>query len=150
MDRRRFLNTCGSVLTACDCSFARHASASTAKDCRAAGAGDHFRAKVRQTAGISFHDTLVQTVGPSLIRTFKVHPGIGFYDDVDGPNALAFPEALLPDGTDGTVLMGLRLLSLEMQRLAGPIHPTPGDLGGNWVTAPVIVMAHEFGHITQY
>jgi hypothetical protein len=73
----------------------------------------------------------------SLSESLKVFPAFGFYDDKEGPNALATQQTVLDD-TDGTVLFGIQLLSECLAR-----HPK-GDI------AVAGIMGHEFGHIYQY
>jgi hypothetical protein len=68
---------------------------------------------------------------------FSVLPGFAYYDDYEGPNALATPAARR-QRADGTVLFGQRLLK---QLLATRESPD---------VAVAAVCAHEFGHILQY
>lgn len=79
---------------------------------------------------------LAQTLA-RLSRTFDVLPGFAYYRDTDGKNALATPEPLL-ERTDGTVLFGLGMLGMLLDR---PEHPD---------ASVVAVCAHEFGHIVGY
>lgn len=79
---------------------------------------------------------LAQTLA-RLAKTFDVLPGFAYYRDNDRPNALATPSALLKR-TDGTVLFGLSMLRLLLDR---PEHPD---------ASIVAVCAHEFGHIVGY
>jgi uncharacterized protein len=44
---------------------------------------------------------------------------------------------MLPDGPDGTVLIGISLFNQEMTRVTGGLTPST-------------IMAHEFGHILQF
>jgi len=68
---------------------------------------------------------------------FMVLPGFAYYDDYDGANAFATPDARLHNA-DGTVLFGQRYLK---QLLASRESPD---------VAVAAVCAHEFGHILQY
>src|SRR5215831_14343134 len=64
---------------------------------------------------------------------FGVTAALCFYDDSDGMNAMAMPDALYPDGPDGTVLMGDNLTRLEWRR--EPIVPLGSikfTIGGAW------------------
>ncbi len=79
---------------------------------------------------------LAQTLA-RLAKTFNVLPGFAYYRDSNSPNALATPRPLL-QRTDGTVLFGLSMLKLLLQR---QVHPD---------AAVVAVCAHEFGHIVGY
>jgi hypothetical protein len=72
-----------------------------------------------------------------LGNVLQVSPAYGYYDDVEGPNALATSVRRIRN-TDGTVLFGKRLF-LELIEL--PEHP---DVG---VAA---VCAHEYAHILQH
>ncbi|HYI48093.1 MAG TPA: hypothetical protein VEX35_06465 [Allosphingosinicella sp.] len=79
---------------------------------------------------------LAQSLG-MLSRTFDVLPGFAYYRDDDRPNARALSEPLL-QRTDGTVLFGLGLLRMLLQR---PQNPD---------ASVVAVCAHEYGHIVSY
>ncbi|PZP69449.1 metalloprotease [Methylorubrum populi] len=79
---------------------------------------------------------LAQTLA-KLSKTFDVLPGFAYYRDNGRPNALATPEVRL-QRTDGTVLFGLEMLQMLLQR---PEHPD---------ASIVAVCAHEFGHIVGY
>ena len=79
---------------------------------------------------------LAQSLG-MLSRTFDVLPGFAYYHDDDSPNARAMTDALL-NRTDGTVIFGLNMLRLLLQR---PQNPD---------ACVVAVCAHEYGHIISY
>lgn len=72
-----------------------------------------------------------------LTRMFDVLPGFAYYREAGRPNAQATTEVLL-QRTDGTVLFGLGLLQMLLQR---PSHPD---------ASIVAVCAHEYGHIVSY
>lgn len=84
----------------------------------------------------NFDIVLAHTLA-NISQTFEVLPGFAYYDDYDGHNAFATPEAKL-NHTDGTVLFGQGLLQ---NLLSGEDHPAIS------VSA---VCAHEFGHILQF
>jgi hypothetical protein len=69
---------------------------------------------------------------------FGVRPGFKFFNDQQGPNAFALPQVLVPDGPDGTVIFGIRLLQEQLMQSALQGYPIPG------------IVAHEFGHIVQF
>jgi hypothetical protein len=75
------------------------------------------------------------------VSEYALRPGFGYFDDGSAPNAIALPDALLPGGPDGTVLIGTALLDREVS--------AAGDDAMAAARAAVI-LAHEFGHIVQY
>jgi hypothetical protein len=70
-----------------------------------------------------------------ILETFQVNPGFQFIQE-ESPNAFAIRASLIP-GTNGTVLIGLKLLNLLLQDAQGGV-----SVAG--------VCAHECGHIYQY
>lgn len=66
-----------------------------------------------------------------------MRPGFAYADDFRDRNAIASSYTRFP-GTQGTVLMGIRLMRSILARGDG------GDI------AVMGVCAHEFGHVTQY
>jgi hypothetical protein len=70
-----------------------------------------------------------------IIQIIPVNPGFQFIEE-RSPNAAALRKTLVP-GTTGTVLIGLKLVNLLMQRQDGGV-----SIAG--------VCAHECGHIYQY
>ena len=68
---------------------------------------------------------------------FSVLPGFAFYDDSRGMNAYATTRVRM-DRTDGTVLMGKRMLRRLMNMPEAPD------------ACVAAVCAHEFGHILQF
>jgi hypothetical protein len=83
-----------------------------------------------------FDFALAQTLS-MISDCLNVTPNFAYYDDYDGPNALASRRKHVA-GTDGTVLFGQRLLKKLMA------NPEARD------AAVAGVCAHEFGHILQY
>lgn len=72
---------------------------------------------------------------------FSATPEIYAMDDYDSPNAFATPELIKHNKPDGTILIGLNLMSKEMER-SGQFM---------WGTQVIIsIMAHEFAHIWQF
>lgn len=72
-----------------------------------------------------------------IANIFEVQPSFAFYDDSNGPNAMASPDMRLP-GTWGSVIFGKTLFNQQFEK-----H----DDGGVSIIA---ICAHEFGHILQY
>jgi hypothetical protein len=70
-----------------------------------------------------------------ITKIIPVNPGFQYVEEPSA-NAFAIPQALIP-GTTGTVLIGLKLVSLFMQT----------KNGGATIAG---VCAHECGHIYQY
>ena len=151
MQRREFV--AGALLAALASTYiCSHARASDPKQgCRKASAGDaDWRTLIRETSGQKEVDAFCATWSKRLVEALAVRSGFCFYDDADGPNAIATPDALFPDGPDGTVMFGLALIQHEI----GP-RPT-------WATQEttlpyahtqprlLIILAHEFGHIYQF
>lgn len=86
--------------------------------------------------------TIDRAIGTTLTRIsdlFDVHPGFGFYDDEDDPNAFA-TEITALGGTRGTVGFGYTLLEEQIEK-----HPS-----GISVMGIMGIIAHEFGHIVQF
>lgn len=79
---------------------------------------------------------LAQTLA-KLSDTFNVVPGFLFYDDRDSANAMA-TTVVLAGRSDGTVLLGLRLLRKFLRSSEAP------------AVAIATVCAHEFAHILQF
>ncbi|MBL8213910.1 MAG: hypothetical protein JNK87_24540 [Bryobacterales bacterium] len=72
-----------------------------------------------------------------LSQVMGVRPGLFILDDRNGSNAYATPQSV--NGlTDGTVLFGYRLLTEEWNTSKGFNFSIPA------------ILAHEFGHITQF
>jgi hypothetical protein len=87
-------------------------------------------------------DRLLPSLAFRLANAFGISgpnalPGVTFFDDHEGPNALATADALIAS-TSGTVLLGRRLLTDELHQ-----HP----FGGGAIAG---IVAHEFAHILQY
>ena len=83
-------------------------------------------------------------------KDFGVTAALCFYDNSDGMNAMAMPDAMFADGPDGTVLMGDNLTRLEWGREPIiPLFPFKFTIGGAWQSVEIIV-AHEYAHILQY
>jgi hypothetical protein len=98
-----------------------------------------------ESSGDTALDVSCRGILGRLVETFGVHPGFVFYDDADGKNALADPVARLPDGPDGTVMMGIGLLKEEARRVATrTADPRPTHI------AIHMILAHEFAHIVQF
>jgi hypothetical protein len=105
----------------------------------------------------SFDDQVLAHVR-ALRDRYGFRPGISYYDDSSGANALAMPELLVEGGewggSDGTVLLGRHLLfrlwrdgtaSILRRSQGSPVHVLQeNDLD------ILVVTAHEFGHILQY
>jgi hypothetical protein len=70
-----------------------------------------------------------------ILETIPVNPGFQFIEE-DNPNAFALKASLI-SGTNGTVLIGLKLLNVLFQESQGGV-----SVAG--------VCAHECGHIYQY
>lgn len=86
------------------------------------------------------NSTLDRGLGHALTnvkRVFSQNPGFGFYDDAGRPNAYAYSGTIVSD-TQGTVGFGSTLFRELLRRF---------NDGGVSVMA---VMAHEFGHISQF
>src|SRR5262249_43081066 len=157
LDRRAFLAGASSTIVACTCSFARAQGAAATQGCRTAAAGDILlKDRIRYSSGNDPVDRFCRHWHSALLNEFALRPGFGFFDDGDQPNALATPAVLIPEGVDGTVLLGIALLNHE---LGSPLAlPESGELVTTPSTRPsvvgyaklAIILAHEFGHILQY
>lgn len=79
-----------------------------------------------------------QREGMQLLGFFGVQPAAGFLDDTGSPNAFATPQAMFTNGPHGTILFGLQLTGMELQRDNGVGMSLPA------------IMAHEFAHIRQF
>lgn len=97
--------------------------------------GTIFESLVRTTGNTAIDIDLDRAL-KQLADCFDVHPGFGFYDDGNAPNAWASAKNVIP-GTNGTVAFGQHYYKKWMD-----YDPT-----GISVLA---TCAHEFGHIMQY
>jgi len=156
MNRRQFI--VGALSSAPICSRCA-AARSRVNGCRTIGAADVALSKplprrtaprVEDSASILDATMWFEDYRTTAQNDFGVTAALCFYDDSDGMNAIAMPDALFPDGPDGTVLMGDNLTRLEWRR--EPIFPLGSfkfTIGGAWQSVEIIV-AHEFAHILQY
>lgn len=91
---------------------------------------------VAGTGNQEFDQAFARTMA-RMGEVMQVRPAYGYYDDFEGPNAVATSVRRIQN-TDGTVLFGRRLF---LQLIGLPEHP---DVG---VAA---VCAHEYAHILQF
>jgi hypothetical protein len=106
----------------------------------AAAADPEIDTRKRMSSGNVFWDANCKIMHSDIAKEAGVLPGFCFYDDSDGANALALPDALFPQEPDGTIMFGVTLLDREMPPAAtDPFQPVIA-----------VLMAHEFGHILQY
>ena len=142
MNRRSFITNGLFSLYPCTCSFNSARAAAASQGCRMAAAGsDPLKENIRQTSGDGLIDAVCGDLHKALVIDFSLRPGFGFFNDGIEPNALATPRVLLPDGPNGTVLLGLALLDHEI-RAAGNRAMA--------IARIAVIHAHEFGHILQY
>jgi hypothetical protein len=140
MNRREFSTALASALLACRCPAAAGEKASFSGCRTVAGAVPDIIGRERTTSGNIFWDSHCRLMHRDIIAQAGVRAGFCFYDDSDGANALAFPDAMLPDGPDGTIMLGIKLMLREMP--PGATNP--------FVPVVAILIAHECGHILQY
>jgi hypothetical protein len=84
-----------------------------------------------------------------LGEKFGVRPAFRGYDDAF-PNAYAVPPEKpqrFPDGPDGTVLLGMRLVAEEMKRGTWSLVMGAGQPGQESL---LLILAHEWAHILQF
>jgi len=150
MDRRRFLLSGLSAFT-CHCSFTRaFGDTGISKDCRAAAsASKQLADDLRQSSGHTEFDQFCRNWHSGLVDTLALRPGFSFFNDGDQPNALATPAKLLPEGPDGTVLLGISLLNHELSSGNITLFSSSRSLEIAYPSI-AIILAHEFGHILQY
>lgn len=105
-----------------------------------AAAGRFSAGSLRRDSGVKWIDDNMRIERESLQSAFGVSPGFAYYDDGGRGNAFATPENKGGFGTaDGTVGFGLTLLE---QMIA---------MKGYWADAAYLsIVAHEWGHITQF
>ena len=145
VDRRGFLVSALIALTARRHASDRAYASEPSHGCRmAAGSGKSLSRRIRSSSGREIIDAFCTSWHQTLAEEFNIKPGFCFYDDADAPNALATPDALLPDGRDGTVMLGISLLDQEID--------TPQGLRSEEGAYPkiLIILAHEFAHIYQF
>ncbi len=108
MDRRAFSAALVSVLLTCGCGVSS-ALAKAGKDgCRMAAAADpEIDTRERLSSGNLFWDSDCKIMHSEIAKEAGVKPGFCFYDDSDGANALALPDALFPQEPDGTIMFGV-------------------------------------------
>jgi hypothetical protein len=95
-----------------------------------------FSGEVGTSSGDRTLDRAIGTTLSRLSDLFEVHPGFGFFDDGQAPNAYATTRTMVP-GTSGSVVFGVTLLRRQIQQA-----PSGVSVMG--------VLAHEFGHIVQF
>lgn len=81
-----------------------------------------------------------EALGRQLVKMaglFEVYPGFAYIQEVEGENAFASEETKV-SGTQGTVLLGLKLLRKTL------------DMGEGGDIAVLGVCAHEFAHVLQF
>ncbi len=92
-------------------------------------------------------DQAILETAAELSQLLGVDPAVFYLQESEGPNAFAtprrFPSLLAAegrpyDGPDGTVLIGLQLISSEWQATSGTGLSLPA------------IEAHEFAHIAQF
>ena len=87
-------------------------------------------------------DAVCRTAESDLRRLFGVSAELGFFDDGKEPNAFATPlRRRGVVGTDGTVLLGLRLVAITARR---------NELNRRWKQRLTAIVAHEWAHILQH
>jgi len=150
MDRRTFVRAGLSSLLTYNCGFARARAATTVYGCIASASEGSFGVAVREEQTKFNQRTLgdVRLLASRSSRDFSLRPGIGLYNDRGGPNALAYPQAFLPNGPDGTVLVGVNLFDAIVRLKSGSDRKVGLHVLGEF-TLPTII-SHEFGHIMQY
>ena len=92
------------------------------------------------TTGNSDQDKLLPPLGRALVNMSQLmglNPGFVFIREDRGANAFATPETYI-QGTKGTVLFGQQMFADLLQNYEN------GDM------AILTVIAHEFGHISQF
>jgi hypothetical protein len=105
--------------------------------------GDHQSGQSAGEALVSksgidnLEEALVETLN-MLSGLFGILPGFSYYRENGAPNAKATSYNFMKNRSDGTVLLGLKLLKNLL------------DLPENRDTAIVAVCAHEFAHILSY
>jgi hypothetical protein len=115
MDRRAFVVSGSSTLIACTCSFARPHAARADHGCRAAAAGGVLlKDRIRHSSGRETVDRFCRDWRSAIVSEFELRPGLAFFEDGDQPNSLATPAALIPEGPDGAVLLGICLINHEL------------------------------------
>ncbi len=140
MNRREFSAALASALLTCNCRTVSAAEKHPFTGCRMlAAAAPGIAGRERQSCGDMFRDADCRVMHSAVAEEAHVRTGFCFYDDSDGANALAFPDPLLPDGPDGTIMLGIGLMSHEMPPAAYSFQPVIA-----------ILIAHECGHILQY
>jgi hypothetical protein len=179
VDRRDFIWQLGG-LALCGCPIYRAVGKTMKFGCRSATqGGGASQVRVMISSGITDITDIDRNVyewGDELRTRFGLNPIIGFYDDSDGPNALAMqdvikvgcePLELVPDPScmnvgpgprgapqlqslDGTVLLGVGLLADAVALPRIPVVPGAQSAITGWGGPMAAVMAHEFGHILQY
>ena len=97
---------------------------------------------LRRTSGVPILDNMLAQESERLSAMFETRPGVAWFVDEGSGNAFATPEQFL-GSADGTIAMGIRL-SINMILRYGQ------GLGvySSWIA--MAVLAHEFGHITQF
>ena len=158
MDRRNFILRLSSLM-ACQCSCGLSANARPrAQGCRslASSSGvsalDEMRGLLQTSSGLGpAFDQECEAVVREFKEMFGVNPGFSFYQDGPGDQRNALADSFsYAGGVDGTVMIGLHLLSSLRH------DPIPCERPRRCVRQPsvlgsgLVVIAHEFGHILQF
>jgi hypothetical protein len=146
MNRRTLLGSSLALLAGAKfgcCSRARAEQA--AQGCRLSAAADAVSGfRVVSTTGSPTEDLLIRVILDR--QAFGVHANIVLIDDGYSPNAFASPRASSPDGPDGTVLIGVHLLSEISSVGSGQINVFSALADEN----ATFVTLHELAHILQF
>jgi hypothetical protein len=112
----------------------------TAQGCRLSAASAGHGRQTLKSSGDAVTDLLVRTLLDR--QKFGVRPGIVYIDDGSSPNAFAQPDALSANGPDGTIMLGVKLLSMIRQTKLDDLSYV--DENSTFVTF------HEMAHILQF
>jgi hypothetical protein len=142
MDRREFSKALAAAVATCSCQRAWAEDKSAFTGCRTVAAKLPDLAKrIRSSSGNIFWDAGCKSMHEEIVKEANVQAGLNFYDDHDGPNALAFPHVDPEDKPDGTIVLGIQLMTRALPPMDDMIEFQP---------VGAILLAHECGHILQY
>lgn len=140
MDRRFILKAFAAMASTCGSSGLLAHGHHGHQGCRlSASAAQNFGSEVFLTnsSGNPTIDATFPGERAILNSLFMVFPDFSFYDDSDGPNAMATTANLAGSSPYGTVVFGRTLLASELSQTW-------------WGAAIAGISAHEWAHIAQF
>jgi hypothetical protein len=95
------------------------------------------------TTGNPMFDMQLNNIWRSLASIFDLRADMKLYEEEDDPNAIAFASSINAFLPDGTVYLGVGLVTQDLERyFSGPRRP--------YTYTVAAIAAHEMGHLAQF